>query len=165
MALQFFGSCKTLDEVKKLYRELCKTHHPDKGGDLATMQAVNNEYAKAVRIIAAGQDLKPEEFEAEIRNAEQYKEAINAIQSLDGIDIEICGGWIWVTGPRTKEYKEIFKQHGFFWAKKKIAWYFRSPMYKTRNHRPMSLDAIRHKYGSQRIERKFGKSLSEDKAA
>ena len=52
--MKFFNECKTLNEVKFLYRELAKKHHPDKGGELETMQAINNEYAYAIRVIANG---------------------------------------------------------------------------------------------------------------
>lgn len=148
--MKYFSNCKDLNEVKSLYRTLAKQFHPDKGGDLATMQAINNEYAFAVRHIANGMDLNSEEIENEILNAEQYKNAINAIINLEGINIEICGGWIWVTG-NTYIHKSIFKENGFFFASKKVAWYFRSVEYKTANRKTLSLDAIRTKYGTQKI--------------
>lgn len=156
----FFKDCKTLNEVKALYRSLCKEHHPDRGGNLETMQAVNVEYAKAVAIIARGEDLSPEEIDEEILNAEQYQQAVNAIINLEGINIEICGGWIWVTG-NTYQHREIFKQFrenighkaGFFYASKKVAWYFRSPEFKSVNRKALSLDQIRNKYGSHGIGR------------
>jgi curved DNA-binding protein CbpA len=44
--MTFFTSCKTIDEAKKLYRELCKQHHPDVGGDAAIMSQINEEYSK-----------------------------------------------------------------------------------------------------------------------
>lgn len=35
------GQALTADQVKKRYRELAKKHHPDRGGDLAKMVAIN----------------------------------------------------------------------------------------------------------------------------
>jgi len=32
------------EDIKKAYRELCKTHHPDKGGSLDKMQEINSAY-------------------------------------------------------------------------------------------------------------------------
>jgi hypothetical protein len=157
--MTYFNNCTTLNDVKSLYRTLAKTHHPDKGGDLATMQAINNEYAFIIRKIAAGADITSEERESEILNAEAYKNAINAIINLEGINIEICGGWIWVTGS-TYQYKGIFKENGFYFASKKVAWYFRSPEYKTNNRKKMDLDQIRTKYGSQQINSKHSYSLT-----
>lgn len=42
--MKYFTICKTLDELKKEYRRLAMIHHPDVGGDTATMQAINAEY-------------------------------------------------------------------------------------------------------------------------
>lgn len=36
----YFNNCRTLDELKKEYRRLTMLHHPDRGGDTATMQPV-----------------------------------------------------------------------------------------------------------------------------
>ncbi len=148
--MKFFNECKTLNDVKSLYRELAKKHHPDKGGELETMQAINKEYAYVVRVIATGGNFTPDEMESEIINAEQYKDAIDAIINLEGISIEICGGWIWVTG-NTYLHKVILKASGFYFAHKKVAWYFRSAEYKVKNRHKMSLADIRTKYGSQQI--------------
>ncbi len=40
----YFEKAKNLDELKKKYRELAFANHPDRGGDTATMQAINAEY-------------------------------------------------------------------------------------------------------------------------
>lgn len=42
--MKYFANCKTLDELKKEFRRLCMIHHPDRGGDTATMAAINAEY-------------------------------------------------------------------------------------------------------------------------
>ncbi len=34
----------TADNIKAIYRRLCKKHHPDKGGDVSKMQQVNVAY-------------------------------------------------------------------------------------------------------------------------
>lgn len=39
-----FAACKTLDELKREYKRLAKLHHPDVGGDTATMQQINAEF-------------------------------------------------------------------------------------------------------------------------
>lgn len=38
--MKYFTNCRTLDELKKEYRRLSKLHHPDHGGDEATMKAI-----------------------------------------------------------------------------------------------------------------------------
>ncbi len=41
MKRQYFEGCYAEDDIKRRWRDLCKQHHPDLGGDLRTMQAVN----------------------------------------------------------------------------------------------------------------------------
>ncbi len=150
--MTYFANCTTLNEVKAQYKALAKQFHPDLSGTdtTAVMQQINKEYAFAVAKLAKGENLSAQEVEAEILNAENYKNAINAIINLEGINIELCGGWIWVSG-NTFAVKSILKGAGFYFASVKKMWYFRGVEYATSNHRPKSMDAIRTKYGSQQI--------------
>lgn len=43
--MKFFSHCTTLDEVRSTYQKLAFKHHPDRGGDTATMQAIKVEFA------------------------------------------------------------------------------------------------------------------------
>ena len=136
-------------------------NHPDKGGDVEIMKAINTEYEKAVKMLAAGGGFTQQEAEAEILNAQQYKEAINAIINLPGIAIELCGGWIWVSG-ETRQHKDILKEAKFWFASKKCMWYFRAPEYKTSARQSHSMEYIRSKYGSHAVGsfKTFTKSLN-----
>ena len=153
----FFKDCSTLQEVKDLYRQLAKQYHPDKGGDLVTMQAINNQYSQAIATIAKGGKFTEAESEAEILKAEAYQEAVNKVINLEGINLELVGSWLWITG-ETKQHAAILKSEParFNWAKKKTdfsAWFFRTDQYKTSNKgQKMTLDQIRNKYGSQTIK-------------
>lgn len=40
----YFDGITTLEELKKIYRELAFANHPDRGGDTVTMQAINAEF-------------------------------------------------------------------------------------------------------------------------
>lgn len=42
--MSYFNSITSFDDLKARYRALAMQHHPDRGGDLATMQAINAEY-------------------------------------------------------------------------------------------------------------------------
>ena len=44
MNIKYFYNCHTLEEVKRKYKELAMLHHPDRGGNTATMQEINLEY-------------------------------------------------------------------------------------------------------------------------
>jgi len=50
--MSFFQPGLSHDELKKAYRELVKKHHPDVGGDTATMQRINEEYDKYFEVSA-----------------------------------------------------------------------------------------------------------------
>jgi hypothetical protein len=44
------GKNPTIDEVKKAWRELAKTLHPDHGGDAAEFHRMNHIYQQALRV-------------------------------------------------------------------------------------------------------------------
>jgi hypothetical protein len=148
--MKWFNDCKTVDEVKATYKKLAKEFHPDLGGDTATMQEINKEYAFASAKAIKGGNLPEEEAENEIRFSEEYRQAIEKIIHLDGITIELVGYWIWVTG-NTYAVKAILREVGFLFASKKLAWYFRTGEYKVNKGGKKSLDEIRSKYGSEII--------------
>lgn len=53
---KYFVNCKTLDELKKVYKHLAQKHHPDVGGDTATMQAINAEYEARFEVLKRSQN-------------------------------------------------------------------------------------------------------------
>lgn len=124
-------------------------NHPDKGGDTATMQAINTEYAYACTHVLKGGGFTDAEVDEHIRMSEEYRRVIEQIINLPGIAIEAVGHWIWVTG-NTYAVKKELKAAGLFFAPKKVAWYYRSDEYKTKGGKK-SLDEIRDKYGSEPI--------------
>lgn len=150
--MTWFSQCKTIEEVKSLYKKLAKENHPDRGGDTATMQAINREYAFACAHIAKDSGLSEEQTETEIKLSEEYRRVIEQLMPLPGITIEVVGLWIWVTG-NTYSVRRELKAVGLFFASKKQAWYYRSEHYKTRGN-GAPLEAIRAKYGSETLRRK-----------
>jgi hypothetical protein len=48
-------------------------------------------------------------------------------------------------------HRGILKQIGFYFAPKKVMWYYRPAEYKSVNRSPKSIDEIRVKYGSDII--------------
>jgi hypothetical protein len=146
--MNYFKDCKTVDEVKALYRSLAKQHHPDKGGVTEIMQAINSEYAFACAKILKGENISTAEVEDEILKAEKYREALEKVISLDGIIIELVGSWIWITG-NTYSHRVLLKAAGYMFAHKKVAWYFRTDEFKTHNRHQLTLEQIKNKYGSK----------------
>lgn len=158
--MKFFNDCKTIEGVKTLYKKLAMENHPDRGGDTATMQAINTEYAFACAKLAKGAGLTDEQADEEIKLSEEYRQVIEKIINLPGIVIEIVGNWIWVTG-NTRPVKDTLKDAGFYFASKKIAWYYRNEAFKTRGN-GAPLEQIRIKYGSEKIHRKQPNKILED---
>ena len=147
--MKYFSACKTIVEVKALYKQLAKQFHPDLGGDTATMQQINNEYTFACAKILKGENLSSEEAEQQIKLSEEYRKVIEQIINLPHIIIEVVGHWIWVTGS-TYPVKERLKTAGLYFAPKKHAWYYRAEEYKTTGGKK-TLEEIRRKYGSETI--------------
>ena len=73
---------------------------------------------------------------------------INALIKCDGLEIDLVGRWIWLTG-NTFSYKDIIKGLGFKWANKKKAWYWHKPEDISRNRKEMSLDEIKALHGCE----------------
>lgn len=148
----FFNDCKTSEEIKAKYRQLAKQYHPDLGGDLETMKAVNIEYAFYVD--RAIRQEKPGKSEAEYADLaevnELIRQAIEKIVNLEGLQIEICGLWVWVDG-NTKANKESLKAAGYQWAPKKLKWYFAGV--RSRGRGGFEMDEIRDRYGSEMVKR------------
>lgn len=152
----FFAGCRTIQELKKEYKKLVYMYHPDITGTKGTeetMKAINNEYETRHAYILANpfnEDEKKRNYYANVNDG--YREQINKIVFIPGIEIEICGSWIWVTG-NTKPVKAIIKEAGYFWSKNKSAWYWRPAGYKARKHKTWDLDQIRNTYGSEKVEK------------
>lgn len=66
--MKHFNAPASLADLKKQYRELALRHHPDRGGDTATMQEINQEFARlyAAWVIRGG------DTDEEAVTAEQY---------------------------------------------------------------------------------------------
>lgn len=84
--MKWLAECGTLDEVKALHKKLAKQYHPDLGGDTETMQTINREYAFASAKAIKGNNLSDEETKNEIRFSEEYREAIERIIHLEGVN-------------------------------------------------------------------------------
>ena len=148
----YFDQCTTLAELKAEYRRLALLHHPDHGGDVATMQEINAEHDRAFSRLKAAQDAaddaasRPHSEEA----AEDFRRVIAALMPMRGITIELCGAWLWITG-NTRPHAAGLKAAGCYWAHKKRAWYWRPAGPRIGRHREKSLSEIRAKYGSQTL--------------
>jgi curved DNA-binding protein CbpA len=151
--MKYFTNIKTIEELKKAYKRLAMQHHPDKGGTTEQMQEINAEYEKMFNLIKSGQTNATEE------NSEDFIEVVNAIINCIGLEIEICGNWIWVSGD-TYTHKETLKKNGFRWAVKKRMWYWRPAGYVKKTKKQYSMEEIRKMHGSEKIKTGFSPLLA-----
>lgn len=153
--MKYFENCKTAEEVKAAYFKQAKALHPDNGGDVEAFKAMQAEYTaawdrlKEVHKATDGTEYTKETTET----AEEFMDILEKVIHLPGVNIEICGRWIWITG-NTFPVKDAIKEAGFRFAGKKKAWYYRreEDACKWHGKKKMSLDDIRMKYGSQDVK-------------
>ena len=154
IAKYFTPTPETLEQLKKAYRKLAMTHHPDAGGSNEDMKIINAEYSalfeklKDIHVNSEGETYSKETTET----SEQFIEIIDRLIRFEFIIIEIIGSFIWVSG-NTKPYKDQLKEMNFRWSSNKLSWYLPPDGYKKRNRKNYSMDDIREMYGSQEIEK------------
>lgn len=48
---RYFINVTTLEQLRKQYKELLKTYHPDNGGNVSDMQDINAEYDQLFKVL------------------------------------------------------------------------------------------------------------------
>ena len=167
--MKYFKNINTLEELRSQYKKLLKKYHPDnKNGSTEAAQAINAEYEKLFKALknrhdSNAADSKPGcsgNTESAYSNAYDWendkalRETLEKIISFNGIDIEIIGQWIWVSG-NTYAYKKELKECGFKWASQKKMWYWRTDAYRKTSRKTLSMDDIRNYYGSTKVQTKY----------
>lgn len=161
--MNFFFGCRTIEDVKNRYRELAKKHHPDLGGDTATMQMLNAEYTDAMRraIPAEENEYRREQAAA---GFEPLREAIEfAVTLPENVSVIIRGFWLWLEGETylCKDQIKSFKSAEnirFRWSKNKTAWYFAAVPSANKSGKTYSFDEIEAIHGREEITNKTRRS-------
>lgn len=149
MMNKYFKNINTLEELKKEYKRLALANHPDRGGDVEIMKAINAEYdivfakVKNTHVNAKGETYTKENTET----PDIFKDIIDKLIKMAGLEIEIIGSFIWVGG-NTKEHKDELKAVGFKWHSAKKLWYKSPEGYRRKTRKNMSMDEIRDAFGT-----------------
>lgn len=145
------------EEITKAYKRLAVKYHPDRNPTGAEMMKVINaayEFLKGLSF----DEIKHTDEENAYNYSEDLEAVISEVLKMQGVIIEICGNWIWLSG-ETRAYKDQIKALGFFWAGKKAKWYYRPAEHKSRRHKAWDMDEIRNKYGSSVVSGSGFKAL------
>jgi hypothetical protein len=148
--MKWFTDVKTVEELRKQYRELLKKYHPDnENGSVEITQQINAEYDRLYAILSHDNTTGTQShtYNKDEENT-AFKELIKHIVHINA-DIEIIGSWVWVHGGY--EYRELLKSVGFKYAPKKKCWCWHYGEYHRKHNREISLAEIREKYGSQKV--------------
>ncbi|ODS24767.1 molecular chaperone DnaJ [Candidatus Endobugula sertula] len=136
--------------AKAAYRKAAMEYHPDRNPAGAEMMKIINAAYDVLKDYTGNVSANEQGTET---NNENYSEAVNtalnAIIHLAGLNIEICGAWVWVSGD-TRTHREVLKVAGFKYASKKKCWYFRPSDWRSASRGAYSMDEIRDKYGSSK---------------
>jgi len=153
--MSFFSGVSTVEEIKKLYRQLCSKFHPDRGGDLETMKTVNVEYKQA---LAGNHGQKSTDsygndhtyyYNENVEDALMEKIQDLLALNMTGVEVALIGVWVWVTGDNTKNYRSEFKELKLRWHSKRKSWYFQTSKKKSRYKKNFSMDDMANAYGYQ----------------
>lgn len=160
---KIFAEAKTAEELKKAYKKACLQLHPDKGGDPAEFKAMQAEYERhAARLAheeAGGNYRHNQKADGTYKTAEElynedkaFRAVLDKILGLDGLEIEVCGNWLWVGG-NTYEHRAALKEAGCKFASKKKMWYWQPGGWVKKTKGTLSMDKIRDLHGSEKLQR------------
>ena len=166
MTFKFFKANHTtsIEECKRQFKRLMVKYHPD----LASKRGMSVEEAtEACQQIGREWDyLKSHNYYIhEDSNGgtytdddqmkaddvtERYADIIEALIKMEGVIVEICGTFLWLSG-NTYEHKAEIKALGFRWASKKKRWFLAPKDWKKKGRRELGMDEIRNNYGSVKV--------------
>lgn len=157
----FEASDSTRQLIKAMYRQACSKYHPDRNpAGLEMMKLVNAAYEALSDVVNGGEFDKSLNDEASSHASDlgdEMNAALNVVIDL-GLEIEICGSWIWVSGD-TKPHREVLKSAGYRWAPKKLMWSFCGGE-RTSSRGKFSMEDIRSKHGSVGVKARDKKQIA-----
>ena len=161
---KYFKDVNTLEELRRQYRDLLKKYHPDNAnGSTQATQEINAEYDKLFKVLKNRHESKSADntenntktdFNANMydwENDKALRETLQKIINFNGIEITICGQWLWVSG-NTYSYKKELKEIGFKWASQKKMWFWHSENFRKKSRKTLSMEEIQNYYGSTKVK-------------
>ena len=147
--MNYFVDCISLEELKQLYKKLCLKNHPDLGGDVEVMKAINIQYEEALKKLSFAYNADESNKEPYDWTNDEFAEIIQKIILFSNMKIEIIGQWIWCFD--SYEYHKQLKEFGFWFSKSKKAWVYSGTKKKCIRSRNKVGD-LRKKWGSEEVK-------------
>jgi hypothetical protein len=152
--MNYFNNCQSIEEAKKLFRTLLMEHHPDHAGEEG--EAITKEiilqfhnFLKGFMSNSFNSYYEDKDYKPKQNTVYDFQDILKKIINLD-CEIEIIGYWIYCF--KSKEVKDILKELGFWFSGKHKAWIYSGGAKKGRATKE-TLDEIRAKKGSQKVEK------------
>ncbi len=157
--MKYFKDVATLEMLRKEYKELLKKYHPDNAGSTEATQEINAEYDRLFKTLKDKHETMADNTDNSNTSNMKYdftedaklREILQKIVGFAGIEIEIIGSWIWVSG-NTYLCRNDLKANGFKWASNKRMWYWHSDNYQKKSRKSLSMEDIRNYYGSMKVQ-------------
>ena len=152
--MKHFEHCKSIEDAKKLYRELLMKHHPDHAGEegeAITKEIIKqfNDFLKSFVSHSFDSYYENRECKPETDTVFEFQDILQQIINLD-CEIEIIGYWIYCF--KSKEVKDQLKELGFWFSGKHKAWIYSGSFKKGRASKK-TLDEIRDEKGSRKVNK------------
>ena len=139
---QFFG-CTSPGEVQLRFDKLSKVYSDQD----EMLQELKSEYANLISGLTETKPVhKAEEKFSMADIIKVLKERVNP----EGLKLEIAGKYLWLSGT-TFTVREGLKQLGFRYSPDKKSWYWRAEADRSSNTKPVPIEMIREKYGSNEV--------------
>lgn len=150
---------KEVDDLKKQYHKLAKKYHPDMGGTTIQFQQLQKDYESLLKKLLNGSKLNNEQVNNEIVIDKAIRDIIDTLIHYNDLIIEVIGKWLWISG-NTYAIKDILKSSGLTFIKKANVPYWVYKGSESSGRGKMSLDDIKMKYGSTKVDLKPAKTIS-----
>jgi curved DNA-binding protein CbpA len=158
--MKYFKGCKSIEEAKKLYRELLKQYHPDIAGtegEAATVEIINefNKFIDCFVNNSFNEYYADKEEKPDMSTITPFQEVLKKVIHLD-CEIEIIGYWIYCFN--SYNVHEQLKELQFWFSSKHKAWVYSGKL-KSRFVTKATIDQLRANKGSFKVDREAPRTL------
>lgn len=139
-------------EIKKAYKAASFKYHPDRNeAGEEIMKAINLAYDY---LSSLGDPVSMPDGHFSYDFAEELSGVLSKLMAIPGLEIEVCGNWIWISGDTRPHAKTLGKDGiGCFYASAKKMWYYRPAEYKaTKRSASLDMEKIRSLHGSMSMK-------------